>query len=82
MLQDAGLADVQVRATARVTHAGDFYHTFVLTLAGLLREVILDAGKLAPDEFDRLAASLRAHLDSPETLTCQPLMWQAWGRKA
>jgi hypothetical protein len=82
MLRDAGLEDVRVRATARVTHAGDFYHTFMLMMTALVREVILDASKLMADEFDSYAAALRAHLNLPGTLTCQPLMWQAWGLKA
>ena len=24
-------------------------------------------------------AQVREHLDQPGTLTCQPLLWQAWG---
>jgi hypothetical protein len=80
MLRDRGLEDVQVRATARVTKAGDYYQTFLLTIAGLVRDVIVGAGELTADEFDSYAAALRAHLESPDTQTCQPLMWQAWGR--
>jgi ubiquinone/menaquinone biosynthesis C-methylase UbiE len=80
MLRDRGLEDVQVRATARVTKAGDYYQTFLLTIAGLVRDVIVGAGELTADEFDSYAAELRAHLESPDTQTCQPLMWQAWGR--
>jgi SAM-dependent methyltransferase len=68
LLRDAGLLDVRVRATARVTEAGDYYHTFLLTLAGLLR-------------LDGHGASLSEHLERPGTLTCMPLLWQAWGAK-
>jgi hypothetical protein len=82
MLRDAGLEDVQVRATARVTKAGDYYQTFLLTVAGLVRPVILDGGELGPDELDAATASLRVHLEDPGTITCQPLMWQAWGARA
>lgn len=80
MLRDAGLAEVQVRATARVTQAGDYYQTFLPTIAALVREVIVAAGELTGDEFESYLAELRAHLDAPGTLTSQPLMWQAWGR--
>lgn len=82
LLRAAGLADVQVRATARVTKAGDYYQTFLLAMTGLVREQIIAGGRLTAAEFDAAAASLRAHLAQPDTLTCQPTMWQAWGRVA
>jgi ubiquinone/menaquinone biosynthesis C-methylase UbiE len=80
MLKDTGLGDVDVRPTARVTHAGEYYQTFLLTVAGLVRDVIVHAGDLSADEFESYTAALRAHLDAPGTITCQPIMWQAWGR--
>lgn len=80
MLKDAGLVDVHVRPTARVTHAGEYYQTFLLTVAGLVREVIVNAGELTDDEFESYTAALRAHLEAPGTITCQPIIWQAWGR--
>jgi hypothetical protein len=80
MLRDAGVHDVEIRATARVTHAGDFYQTFLLTIASLVREIIVQAGDLTADEFDSYTGTLRAHLEAPNTITCQPVMWQAWGR--
>jgi len=63
-----------------VTRAGEYYQTFLLTIAGLVREVIVQAGELTADEFDSYAATLRRHLEAPGTITCQPIMWQAWGR--
>jgi SAM-dependent methyltransferase len=80
LLRDAGLDDVRVRATARVTRSGEYFQTFLLSIASLVREVIVQAGELIADEFDSYAAALRAHLEAPETITCQPVMWQAWGR--
>ena len=68
LLRDAGLRDVGVRATARVTRPGDYYHSFLLTLCGLL-------GVSAEED----AAALREHLGRPGTITCQPLLWQATG---
>ena len=82
MLRDAGVQGVQVRATARVTHAREYYQTFLLTIASLVRDLVVDTGDLTADEFDSYAAALRAHLEAPDTITCQPLMWQAWGRTA
>jgi hypothetical protein len=80
MLRDAGLDDVRVRPTARVTRCGEYYQTFLLTVASLVRDVITQAGDLTADEFDSYASALRAHLERSDTITCQPLMWQAWGR--
>lgn len=81
-LIEAGLTQVQVRATARVTRPGEYYHTFLLTMTGLVRDQIVAAGCLSAGEFDQLSAELREHLQQPGTLTSQPNMWQAWGVKA
>jgi ubiquinone/menaquinone biosynthesis C-methylase UbiE len=82
MLRDAGVHDVQVRATARVTRAGEYYQMFLLTIAALVRDAIVQAGVLTADEVDSYSAALRTHLEAPDTITCQPIMWQAWGRTA
>jgi SAM-dependent methyltransferase len=79
MLRGSGLSDVQVRATARVTQVGEYYQTFLLSMAGLARDAIVNAGLLSADELDTHSAALRAHLEIPGTLTIQPVMWQAWG---
>jgi SAM-dependent methyltransferase len=80
LLRAAGLEDVHIRSTTRVTRAGDYYQTFLLSLVHLVRDDIL-AGAITADELDSYSSSLRAHLDAAETVTNQPLMWQAWGRK-
>ena len=51
-----------------------------LTIAGLVREVIVAAGEFTADELDSWTATLRAHPQMPGTVTLQPLMSQAWGR--
>ena len=80
-LRDAGLTDVQVRVAARVTHDGEYYQTFLLTLTSLVRDQIITGGRLTAADFDAQAASLREHLERPGTLTCLPTLWQAWGIK-
>jgi SAM-dependent methyltransferase len=80
-LRAAGLRDVRVRPTARVTHPGDYYHTFLLSLCRLLREPLLATGTLTADELDHGVAEVAEHLMRPDTITCQPLLWQAWGVK-
>ena len=81
LLRDAGLRDVQVRALARLTAPGEYFQTFLLTLAVLMREEILAAGRLTPGQLDSAAAELREHLSQPSAHTCLPTIWQAWGRK-
>jgi ubiquinone/menaquinone biosynthesis C-methylase UbiE len=81
LLRDVGLRDVEVRATARVTNPGDYYHTFMLALCGMLRDPLLAGGRLTADRLDCYLAELRDHLARPGSLTCQPLLWQAWGVK-
>jgi ubiquinone/menaquinone biosynthesis C-methylase UbiE len=81
LLRDAGLRDVQVQALARLTAPGEYFHTFLLALALLMREEILAGCRLTPRQLDSAAAELREHLRQPGTLTCLPTIWQAWGRK-
>ena len=81
LLRDAGLRDVQVRVIARLTAPGDYFQTFLLTLAALMREEILAGGRVTPGQIDSAAAALREHLSQPSTLTCLPTIRQAWGRK-
>jgi SAM-dependent methyltransferase len=82
ILREVGLENVEVRATARVTHAGDYYQTFLLTITDLVRDVILEDGRMSAEGLGSAISALGAHLEQPDTVTCQPLMWQAWGRKA
>ena len=81
LLRDAGLRDVRLRATCRLTHPGDYYHTFLLTLRALLRAPLLAGGELTAARLDDDCAALREHLAGAHTVTCMPLLWQAWGSK-
>ena len=51
------------------------------TLCALLREPLLAGGTLTADRLDRDVAEVRRHLRRPDTITCQPLLWQAWATK-
>ena len=79
MLRDAGVRDVQMRATSRLTHPGDYYHTFLLALCALLRTPLLADPELTAARLDDDCAALREHLAGAHTVTCMPLLWQAWG---
>jgi SAM-dependent methyltransferase len=81
LLGEAGLADVHIRATARATRSGDFYQTFIITLASLLADEVAEPGLFDRDQFDHRIHVLHEHLSRPETITLQPIIWQAWGTK-
>ncbi len=81
MLGNAGLDHIDVRVTARVTKPGDYYQTFLPTLVALVADQIVAGGAVNTEQLDAHAVALRAHLSAPGTITCQPLIWQAWGTK-
>jgi len=81
LLRAVGLQDVAVRPTAKMTTSSDYYQTFLLTLTSLVRDQILAQGQLSADVFGKTTDDLRAHLADRDTITCQPMMWQAWGTK-
>jgi hypothetical protein len=70
-----------VRVTARATAHGEYYQSFLLALCGLVRDQIVATQDLGADEFDELSKALTEHLAKPDTITCQPTMWQARGTK-
>jgi hypothetical protein len=72
LLRHAGLRDVQVRALARLTAPSEYFETFLLTLAALMREELLAGGRLTPGQLDACIAKRRLHLSQPGTLTCLP----------
>jgi ubiquinone/menaquinone biosynthesis C-methylase UbiE len=81
LLRDSGLDHVHVRVTARVTKPGDYYQTFLPTLVQLVADQILLGGALNAEQLDAHVKTLGAHLSAPTTITCQPLIWQAWGTR-
>jgi hypothetical protein len=42
---------------------------------------LVGRGLVTEDEINDLLASLRAHLDDPNTLVVAGLFWLVWGRK-
>jgi hypothetical protein len=70
-----------VSTSRGVTYGSEYCQTFLLTLTSLVRDQIITGGRLTAADFDAQSASLRAHLEQPGTLTCQPTLWQAWGTK-
>lgn len=81
LLRDAGLVDVEVHAQAPIWRLGHPYHQLLITFVGLVRAQILERALYGEDDLDADLDALRNHLEKPESLTVQPLIFQAWGRK-
>jgi SAM-dependent methyltransferase len=81
LLRQAGLEDVVGRMHTRLTHAGEYYQTFLLTLVTLIRDRMLACRLVGERELQELIASLRTHLEQPTTVTSGPPIWQVWARK-
>jgi hypothetical protein len=81
LYRDAGLVDVGVTVHAdHYTHRAAL-HTALPDLVRSLRPKTAE-GELADDsELDRLDRTVRAHLESPGTLTIPHLFFTVWGRK-
>jgi hypothetical protein len=65
----------------RLTRAGEYYQTFLLTLVTLIRDRMLACGLVGETELQELITSLRTHLEQPTTVTSGPPIWQVWARK-
>lgn len=81
LLGEAGLTGVEGRIHARLTRAGDYYHTFLLTLMTLTRDTIVTYGCMSAGELDELTTSLRAHLEHSTVVTSGVPIWQVWAWK-
>jgi SAM-dependent methyltransferase len=81
LLIDAGLVDVQVQVHALTWRPGHPNHLLLMTVVEHLRDQILESGIYGEDNLDGDLGVLRVHLERPDSLTVQPLICQAWGRK-
>ena len=80
LYRQAGLEDVAVKARATVCPAGHSRRTLRADLVRAMRPQILEMGLAEEQELDELDATVRKHLENPDTLVMY-LMFLAWGRK-
>jgi SAM-dependent methyltransferase len=81
LLRAAGLVDVQVRPVIHVYPPGHSRRPIFQQFVGNVREQVLAQGVVTSAEMDDLMATLRTHLDDPETLVVSHLFFQVWGRR-
>jgi hypothetical protein len=81
LLRDAGLVDVQVNPLIHIYEPDHGRRPIFLQFVNNLRDRIVAEGLISETEFAESTASLKRHLDKPETLVVSHLFIQAWGRK-
>jgi SAM-dependent methyltransferase len=81
LLRRAGLVEVKANPTIDLYPPGDPRRSLLLQFVEYVRGGIVGAGLLQDGELNDLLATLRTHLDDPETLVVSNLSVQAWGRK-
>jgi SAM-dependent methyltransferase len=82
LLRDAELTDITIEVSSHTEHAGEPNHLLLLQFADIFRDQIVSGGAMDAPQLARLTGELRDHLARPDTFTLQPLLFQAWGRKA
>jgi SAM-dependent methyltransferase len=82
MLQRAGLTDIRCRTHTPVFGHDDEHKHLLLAFSRINRDEIIDTGYMTEAEFDKVTASLQAHLADPGTFVTWSLFCQTWGRKA
>ena len=80
LLREAGLVDVQVNPLVHIYPAGHGRRTLLLEFLENARSRILEKNLIGNIEFDELTATLKNHLEDPETLVLSSVFIQAWGR--
>jgi hypothetical protein len=81
LLRQAGLVDVQARPMVSIFPPGHPRRTITLELVDNVASRWLAQGLTTESELAVLIASLRRHLEDPDTLVMSHLFVQAWGRK-
>ena len=81
LLRAAGLGDITVEVHSSVRRSGADGHVLPLYMAATHRDRMTTVGGLTAAELDGAVADLTAHLDDPNTIVVNPLLFQAWARK-
>jgi hypothetical protein len=81
MLREAGLVDVRVNPTVQVFPFGHGRRMLLLEFVENARPRLLDNNLIGEVELNELTASLKRHLEDPETLVLSSVFFQVWGRR-
>jgi ubiquinone/menaquinone biosynthesis C-methylase UbiE len=82
MLRDAGLVKVQTRPLIHVYPPGHERRMILWQFVENLRERLLAQEVLNAAELDELLATLKQHMEDPDTLVVSHLFFQVWGHKS
>lgn len=80
LLRSAGLEDVRIRAATIALQGAHPAKRFLVDLAGMHRERILESGELDKVAFQETLAECEAIAADPQTVVVNFLMSQVWGR--
>jgi SAM-dependent methyltransferase len=80
LLRGAGLDDVRIRAATIALQGAHPAKRYLVDLAGMHRERILDSGALDEDALEETIAECDRVASDPETVVVSFLMSQVWGR--
>jgi SAM-dependent methyltransferase len=81
LLRDGGFANVEAEVHARLARVDEPRRLQLLALISSIREPLFRQGTWSSDHLDTLVASLRSHLEDPNTVVMPGLVVQAWGYK-
>ncbi len=76
LLRAAGLADITVEVDSSVRRSGAGGHVLPLYMAALHRDRMTTVGGLTAAELDGAVADLTAHLDDPNTIMINPMLFK------
>ncbi|MFN8444087.1 MAG: methyltransferase domain-containing protein [Caldilineaceae bacterium] len=80
MLRKAGLVEIHVNPFVHIYPPGHGRRTLLLEFIENARSGILGKNLIGKIELDELTATLKDHLDDPETLVLSSVFIQSWGR--
>lgn len=80
LLRGAGLEDVRIRAATIALQGVHPAKRYLVELAGIHRERILDSGALDEDSFEETITECDRIAGDPETVVVSFLMSQVWGK--
>ncbi|HZU80862.1 MAG TPA: methyltransferase domain-containing protein [Acidimicrobiales bacterium] len=81
LLREQGLVNIEARSITHVCPPGHARRTIPADILAAFAPNLVAEGLISDDELGQLRATLRSHIEQPETFVVSPLYIQAWGTK-